>query len=138
MFERATAWVQTPGNITLRCTGWGPAMLKEIWKVARDLPPVGGKGLVPFAPLAGNMVPLVMLHQIATAKEAESKSESVHDGPVASTGVQGKSKRAAAFLGGKRKKKKSTPSPYSSWSGTRMGAGRAWGQGGEVKGFPPP
>ena len=62
MFDMATSWVETPGNLTLRRTGWAPAVLKHFAKVARDLPPVGGKGLVPFAPLTGNMVPLVMLH----------------------------------------------------------------------------
>ena len=56
MFERAAPWMQTTGNITLRRTGWGPSVLKEIQKVARDLPPVGGKGPVPFAPLTGNIV----------------------------------------------------------------------------------
>ena len=61
-----------PGNISLKRTGWGHAVLNEFQKVATELPHVGGKGPVPFAPLTENMVSLVMLHQIATAKEAES------------------------------------------------------------------
>ena len=50
MFDMALAWVQTPGNPSLRRMGWAPTMLKQIAKVARELRPVGGKGLVPFAP----------------------------------------------------------------------------------------
>ena len=56
-----------PGKLTLQHTGWAPAVLKEFSKVAKELPPVGGKGPVPFAPLTGNMVPVVMLHHIAIA-----------------------------------------------------------------------
>ena len=116
----------------------------------------------------GNMVPLVMLHQIATAKDAESELKFERDVRVSSRGVKrkrksvpsslvpkpetesfgsntdlcmsctsakGKRKRVAACVGGERKKKTSAPSPYSSWNGTGM---KAWGQGGEVGGFPPP
>ena len=94
MFERVAAWVQTPGNITLRRTGWGPAMLKEIRKVAAELPPVGGQRVSPFCPLTGNMFPVVMLQQIAPAKEAWSECESYLVVPVSSIGVKWKRQRA--------------------------------------------
>ena len=96
MFDMAASWVATPGNLTLRRTGWAPAGLKEFAKVAKELPPVRGKGAVPFAPLMGNMVPLVMLHQIAIVGEGkgESEGESDPDVPMSSTGVRGKRKGA--------------------------------------------
>ena len=90
----AAAWVQTLGNLSLRCTGWAPGVPKEIAKVARELPSVGGKGPVPFAPLTGNMVLLVMLHHIAAANEAAGESESNPDVLVFSTGKKGKRKKA--------------------------------------------
>ena len=62
MLDMAAAWVATPGSLTLRRMGRAPAVLKEFVKVATELPPVGGKGPVPCAPLTGNMFPLVMLH----------------------------------------------------------------------------
>ena len=67
MFDAAASKVKLPGNVGLRHTGWAPTLLKEFAKVAEELPPVGGKGPVPFAPLTQNMVPLVVLHEIATA-----------------------------------------------------------------------
>ena len=69
-------------------------MLKEITKVARELPPVGGQGPVPFAPFTGNMVPLVMLHRIATAKDPKRESELDLDVRACSIGVKGKRKGA--------------------------------------------
>ena len=125
--------------------------------MARELPPVGGKGLVPFARLTGNMVTLLMLRHIAIVSEGkgESEGELDPDVPVSSTGLKGKRKGApptvclnqgqtrpnltmmprvlyrgegqeeeGGSLGrGKRKKKKTAPSPYSSCSGTEMGGG---------------
>ena len=48
MIERVATWVQTPGNITLRRTGWGPTVLKAIHKVAREsvtlIPPCAVQG----------------------------------------------------------------------------------------------
>ena len=49
--------MQTPGTITLRRMGWGPAVLKEIQNVAPELPAVGGKWPIPFAPLTGHGPP---------------------------------------------------------------------------------
>ena len=157
MFDGAASWVATPGNLTLRRTGWAPAVLKEFTKVARELPPVGGKGLVPFAHLTGNMVPLLMLRHIAIMGEGKGESEGEFDPdvPVSSTGLKGKRKGApptvclnqgqtrpnltmmprvlyrgegpeeegGSLCRGKRKKKKTAPSPYSSCSGTEMGGG---------------
>ena len=68
MFDAAPSWVKVPGNIALRRTGWAPSVRKEFAKVAEEVPPVRGKGPVPFAPIIGNMVPLVVLHQIAPAR----------------------------------------------------------------------
>ena len=59
--------------------------------MATDLPPLGREGPVLFAPLTGNMVPLVMLHQVTTAKEAEAKSYPY--ALVSSAGVKSKTKR---------------------------------------------
>ena len=67
MFDAAASRDKVPGNNALRLTVWPPSVLKEFAKVAKDLPPVGGKGPGPFAPLRGINVPLVVLHQIATA-----------------------------------------------------------------------
>ena len=95
-------------------------MLQEFHKVSTDLPAVRGKGPVPFAPVMANMVPLVMRHQIATAKKVElgalvfgpqsDSNQCDRDALVSSIGVKGKSKRVLApppprFAGGKRKKK---------------------------------
>ena len=66
-FDHASSWVVTTGNLTLRRTGWAPTVLKEFAKVAKELPPMGGKGPLPFAPLTGNMFPLVMLCCFASA-----------------------------------------------------------------------
>ena len=57
--------------------------------------PWGGKGRVPFAPLTGNMLPPLMLHHIATAKEAEDESECDLDVTLSSTRVKGKRKGAS-------------------------------------------
>ena len=62
-----------------------------------DLLHVGVKWPILFASLTGNMVPVVMLHQIATAKDAESQFESDPDVLVSSTGVKGKRKRYPPF-----------------------------------------
>ena len=62
MFDACASWVKVPGNMKHWRTGWAPSVLKEIAKVAEELPPVGA-----FAPLTGNMVPLVVLHQVANA-----------------------------------------------------------------------
>ena len=129
MFDRAAAWVQTPGNVTLRRTGWGPAVLKKIQKVATKLPPVGGKGPVSFAPLTGNMVPLVMLHQLAPAKEVESEAAPVPepqsfeydpDALVSSTGVKCKRKRVVASAGGRGRRR----SPLMPLAPTPRGVGQ--------------
>ena len=63
--------------------------------MATKLTTMGGRGPVPFASLMGNMVPLVMLPQTATVKDAESesKSESDPDVPLSSTRVKGTRKR---------------------------------------------
>ena len=54
------------GNWNGRRTGSGPTALKEMKEVSGQLAPVGGgKGLVPFARLFGNMVPIVVLFCIA-------------------------------------------------------------------------
>ena len=94
MFDMVTAWVQTPRNLSLRRTGWAPSVVKDITKVAGELPGCVGKGPVPFAPLTGNNVPAVMLHQITTSKQAECESESDPGVSVSSTGVKGKRKGA--------------------------------------------
>ena len=67
-------------------------MRKEFAKVPRQLLPMGGKGPVPFAPLMANMVPPVMLHQIAIvgAGKGESEGECDPDVPVFGTGMKGK------------------------------------------------
>ena len=54
------------GNWKCRRTGWGPEALKEMKEVSGQLATVGGgKGPIPFAPLSGNMVPIVVLFCIA-------------------------------------------------------------------------
>ena len=50
MFDIAASRVATPRNLTLRRTGLAPVVLKEFAKVAKELPPLRGKGLVQFAP----------------------------------------------------------------------------------------
>ena len=135
MFEMGTAWVPTPGNLTLLRTGWGPEVLQEIRKAAAKLPPVGGKAPVTFAPFTGNMVPVQMLHQIAIATPppktliAECESESDPHAPMSSTRVKGKSKRAAATAQMKKKKGADAPCAYTSSSGTGPGWGVRGGGG---------
>ena len=70
MFNNCASWVKAPRNMKHRRTGWDPTVLRQIAKVAQELPPFGegGAGAVPFAPLIGNIVPVVVLHQIATAR----------------------------------------------------------------------
>ena len=54
------------GNWKCRRPGWGPEAVKELKDVSEKLAPVGGgKRPVPFAPLPGNMVPIVVLYCIA-------------------------------------------------------------------------
>ena len=66
MMDKTPAWAQVKGNRKLRRTGWGPEALKDMKEVSGKLSPVGGgKGPVPFAPLSGNMVPIVVLYFIA-------------------------------------------------------------------------
>ena len=66
LLDNTLAWAQVKGSWKCRRTGWGPAALKEMKEVSGQLAPVGGgKGPVPFAPLSGNMVPIVVLFCIA-------------------------------------------------------------------------
>ena len=66
LLDKTLAWAQVKGNWKCRRTGWGPEALKEMKEVSGQLAPVGGgKGPVPFAPLSGNMVPIVVLFCIA-------------------------------------------------------------------------
>ena len=66
MLDAAASLVAVPGNLALRRIRLAPTLLKSA-KVAEELPRVGGKGPAPFAPLTGNVVPLVALHHIATS-----------------------------------------------------------------------
>ena len=67
LMDKTPAWAQVKGNRNCRRTGSGPEALKEMKEVTGQLVPVGGgKGPVPFAPLSGNMVPIVVLFSIAT------------------------------------------------------------------------
>ena len=62
LLDKTLAWAQLKGNWKCRRIGWGPAALKEMKEVSGQLAPLGGgKGPVPFAPLSGNMVPIVVL-----------------------------------------------------------------------------
>ena len=64
--DKTLAWAQVKGNWKCRRTGWGPEALKEMKQVSGQLAPAGGgKGPAPFAPLSGNMVPIVVLFCIA-------------------------------------------------------------------------
>ena len=66
LMDQTVAWAQVKGNWKCRRTGWGPEALKEMKDVSEKLAPVGGgKGPVPFAPLSGNMVPIVVLYCMA-------------------------------------------------------------------------
>ena len=66
LMDNTLAWAQVKGNWKCRRSGWGPEALKEMKEVSGQLAPVGGgKGPVPFAPLSGNMVPIVVLFYIA-------------------------------------------------------------------------
>ena len=67
MFDAAASLVKVPGNINLWRTRCAPSALKEFAMVAEELPRVGCRGPVPFAPLTVSMVPLAVLHQVATA-----------------------------------------------------------------------
>ena len=69
MFEACAECVKVPGHMKKRRTGRAPTCLEEFAMVAEALPPWGGgggKGPLPFAPLTGNMVTMVVLHQLAT------------------------------------------------------------------------
>ena len=73
MFDNCASWVKVPGNMKHRGTGWAPTVLRQIAKLAEELPPVGGP-----LPLTRNMVPRVVLHQMATPRPPPPQSDSVY------------------------------------------------------------
>ena len=133
----ASTRAQTPGVLKPRRTGWGPEVPQELQKVARELPPVGGKGSVPFAPLSWNMVPLVLMHQIVIARQVEPEPEPQSPGGKGGKGGKGKGKEGkpepelepesesdpdapVSSIGVKRKRQAQPPSS----SGATSAAGR--------------
>ena len=88
LLDLTVAWAQVKGNWKCRRIGWGPEALKEMKDVSKKLAPAGGgKGPVPFPPLSGNMVPIVVLYCIAN----------LDSGPVIPRAGKGKGKGGGGF-----------------------------------------
>ena len=126
LLDKTLAWAQVKGNWKCRRTGWGPEALKEMKEVSGQFAPVGGgKGPVPFAPLSGNMVPIVVLFCIANpdsgpAIHGVGKGKGKGKGGVKGGGDSDSSDSAPKIAVGKGK-------------GKEKGKGKGKGKGG-VKG----
>ena len=133
LLDKTLAWAQVKGNWKCRRTRWGPQALKEMKEVSRRLAPVGGgKGPVPFAPLSGNMVPIVVLFCIANPDcgpaipgvgKGKGKGNGKGKGGVEGGGDPDSSDSAAQIAVGKGKGKE---------KGKGKGKGKGGGEGGGV------
>ena len=94
------------------------------------------KGPVPFASLTSNMVPMVVLHQIATSPPPPPRFSLILSPSVSSTGVKGKRKRAQG--GGVQEEEGGGWCPQAPHFLEWDHGGRGAGGMGEAKGGPPP
>ena len=144
MLDGAASWVATPGNLALRRTGWAPTVLKKLGKVAKELPPMGGKGPVPFAPLHREHGPPARLHQIATATPPPppplrlSLSLSLSPTPTPLCPLQGsRGRRRGPLQRGTGRRRRGMVPPTPTPPGVGQGRGRGGGEGGRPEVVPP-